>query len=202
VGPGRRRVSPGGPKDRSRTTDRWPIQAGFWLEWGTLAMNRVFLPLFRDFVPSIPTRFHRRSQPVAQWMSLQHLHSKFRKEPRMGRPPADQSSAARNHHRKKAGCPTPFVLERWDSTVASLSRFFALCTDDACHPHEGTRLSVQRFIEADEDYDLRPQSNLIRFETSLRFLWCCSRAAFSRACRSSCSRRRSRYCLLVSATAS
>jgi len=34
----------------------WPIQARFWLEWGSSELDRVFLPLFHVFVSSIPTR--------------------------------------------------------------------------------------------------------------------------------------------------
>jgi hypothetical protein len=45
------------------------------------------------------------------------------------------------------------------------------------------------------------QSNLIRLEAFSRFFRCRSRVASSRACRSSCMRRHSLYCLLVSATA-
>src|SRR5207237_4125108 len=40
-------------------TDRWPIQAVFWLEWGSLQLDRVFPPPVRVFAPSIPIRSPR-----------------------------------------------------------------------------------------------------------------------------------------------
>ena len=34
----------------------WPIQAWFWLEWGSSTAGQVFQPRARVFAPSIPTR--------------------------------------------------------------------------------------------------------------------------------------------------
>ncbi len=55
----------------------WPIQARCWLEWGSSTSGQTLpaaLSCFRavcsDSIATVP-------QPVAQWMSLQHPHSKI-----------------------------------------------------------------------------------------------------------------------------
>ena len=57
----------------------WPIQARFWLEWGSSELDRVFLPLFHVFVSSIPTR---SALPLTAgywfWISLQDQSSALR----------------------------------------------------------------------------------------------------------------------------